>query len=93
MRPELKTPAEMIPQHKGIINYALSQYGARLQDDGFGNQIIYKTQLTGVIIAVKKDRIIFRSRKLDRPDFISSGPVNEETVSKFVEQFWGWTKK
>lgn len=69
-----------------IVIDALAQYGAAINDDG---NIVRNGKILPVIVKVKGNRVRF-----ENADGYAhcSGPLAEQTVCRFVEHFWYWSK-
>ena len=65
---------------------ALTAYDAHLAEDG---RIVRRGTTMGVFIFERKGRLRIESVA---GTLLASGPVQPETVERFVESFWFWTK-
>ena len=72
--------------HSFIVE-ALSQYGATLSKNGY--IVTEDGKVTQVRIVIKRGRVRMESVGA----LLFSGPPTAETVCKFVERYWYWTKK
>lgn len=69
-----------------VITQALKPYGANLSPDGL---IQRGGKTLPVAVSIRKNRIRFISTS---GNLLASGPLEANTVEKFVEGFWFWTK-
>jgi hypothetical protein len=74
------------PSNDSVIDVALRAYGAHLNDENF---IVRNAKATGVRVVIKGKRIRI---EMASSELLASGPISVETVERFVERFWFWTK-
>ncbi|MFP2873717.1 hypothetical protein ACLEIY_15985 [Acetobacter tropicalis] len=73
------------PEVRKIVDAALKPYGAHLTNDGRIQK--GSNGPSGIFVTASKGRVRFR---YENGALAASGPLEEKTISKFVEEYWFW---